>query len=159
MTFASLTNLVVAALCLGVILQSVRMIRNIRAVQTGDLGDTIKSLDRATAQARAVLAELKDVLLTDGAANARSIATGETLRDELSVMVGIGNAVADRIMEAASDRHKQAEPAAPKASVSQPAAGQGQPSAKRPRRRRAAPRVDATPMAAADPATARASLQ
>ncbi len=150
MTFASLTNLIVAALCLGVILQSARMIRNIRQVQTGDLGDTIKSLDRATAQARAVLGELKDVLLTDGAANARSIATGETLRDELSVMVGIGNAVADRIMEAAS---KPAEPAEP-ASVAQP-----QPSPKRQRRRRAAARTEATPSPAAEPAPARASLQ
>jgi len=147
MTFASLTNIVVAALCLGVILQSVRMIRNIRLIQTGDLGDTIKSLDRATAQARAVLAELKDVLVTDGAANARIIATGETLRDELSVMVGIGNAVADRIMEAASpgDPHKkaEAEPVAPK------------PAAKRSRRRRAAPRADAV----VEAAPAHASLQ
>lgn len=157
MTFASLTNLVVAAMCLGVILQSVRMIRNIRQVQTGDLGDTIKSLDRATAQARAVLAELKDVLLTDGAANARSIATGETLRDELSVMVGIGNAVADRIIEAAStgDRRKQAEPAAPKATDAKAPV----PQPKRPRRRRAAPRIDATPMPAAEPVPAHASLQ
>ncbi len=159
MTFAGFTNLVVAAMCLAVILQSVRMIRNIRAVQTGDLGDTIKSLDRATAQARAVLAELKDVLLTDGAANARSIATGEILRDELSVMVGIGNAVADRIMEAASagDRRKQAEPATSK--VADAKSSIPQPSTKRPRRRRAAPRIDAGPMPAAEPVPAHASLQ
>ncbi|NIJ34729.1 DUF6468 domain-containing protein [Sphingomonas oligoaromativorans] len=145
MTFASLTNIVVACLCLGVILQSVRMIRNIRLIQTGDLGDTIKSLDRATAQARAVLAELKDVLITDGAANARIIATGETLRDELSVMVGIGNAVADRIMEAASpgDQHNKADAVTPK------------PSPKRSRRRRAAPRADT----AVEGAPAHASLQ
>jgi hypothetical protein len=146
MTFASLTNLVVACLCLGVILQSVRMIRNIRLIQTGDLGDTIKSLDRATAQARAVLGELKDVLVTDGAANARTIATGETLRDELSVMIGIGNAVADRIMDAASsDQHRKAEvePVAPK------------PAPKRSRRRRAAARTDV----AAEPASAHASIQ
>jgi hypothetical protein len=149
MTFASLTNLIVAALCLGVILQSARMIRNIRQVQTGDLGDTIKSLDRATAQARAVLAELKDVLLTDGAANARTIATGETLRDELSVMVGIGNAVADRIMEAASSDHrKAAEPAEPA-----PVAP------KRQRRRRSAARTEATPSPAVEPAPTHASLQ
>ncbi|WP_019831309.1 DUF6468 domain-containing protein [Sphingomonas sp. PR090111-T3T-6A] len=147
MTFASLTNIVVAALCLGVIFQGLRMIRNIRLIQTGDLGDTIKSLDRATAQARAVLGELKDVLVTDGAANARIIATGETLRDELSVMIGIGNAVADRIMEAASpgDRQKppEAEPAAPK------------PAPKR-LRRRAASRADAP---AVEAVPAHASLQ
>jgi hypothetical protein len=148
MTFASLTNIVVACLCLGVILQSVRMIRNIRLIQTGDLGDTIKSLDRATAQARAVLGELKDVLVTDGAANARIIATGETLRDELSVMIGIGNAVADRIMDAASsDQRTKAE------SEPQPVAPK--PAPKRSRRRRAASRTDV----AAEPAPVHASIQ
>jgi len=143
MTFASLTNLIVAALCTGVIFQSARMIRHVRQMQAGDLGDTIKSLDRATAQARAVLAELKDVLLTDGAANARTVATAETLRDELSVMVGIGNAVADRIMDAAS---KPAEPAEPEAA----------PKPKRPRRRRSTPRTEA---AATEAAPVHASLQ
>jgi hypothetical protein len=102
MTFAIFTNLIVAGLCVAVVLQSVRMMRNIQAIKSGDLADTVKALDRATAQARQVLGELKDVLTTDGAANARTITSGETLRDELSVMVGIGNAVAERIMEAAA---------------------------------------------------------
>jgi hypothetical protein len=102
MTFASFTNLIVAILCIMVVLQGMRMTRSIQAMKSGDLGDTIKALDNATAQARSVLAELKDVLTTDGAANARTIASGESLRDELAVMVGIGNAVADRIIEASA---------------------------------------------------------
>ena len=62
-----------------------------------------------------------------------------------TVMVGIGNAVADRIMEAASpgDQHNKADAVTPK------------PSPKRSRRRRAAPRADA----AVEGAPAHASLQ
>lgn len=102
MIFATLTNLVLIGLCAAVLIQSARVMRSFRDVKSGDLGDTVKSLDRATSQARAVLAELKELLSTDGAANARTIAMGESLRDELSVMVGIGNAVAERIMDAAT---------------------------------------------------------
>jgi hypothetical protein len=102
MSFAMLINIVVAVLCALVVLQSVRMMRNIRDMKAGNLGETVKSLDRATAQARQVLAELKVVLTNEGADNARAVQAGEALRDELSLMVGIGNAVADRIMEAAS---------------------------------------------------------
>ncbi|HWW65150.1 MAG TPA: DUF6468 domain-containing protein [Sphingomonadaceae bacterium] len=112
MTFATFMNLVVAILCVAVVLQSMRMTRNIQAIKSGDLGETVKSLDNATAQAREVLAKLKDVLTTDGAANVRTIASGETLRDELSVMVGIGNAVAERIMEAAAAAGERKEEAA-----------------------------------------------
>lgn len=111
MTFATFTNLIVSFLCAGVVLQSMRMMRNIREMKSGDLSETVKSLDRATAQARGVLAELKTVLSTDGAANVKTIASGESLRDELSLMVGIGNAVADRIMEAAAAADRQKEEA------------------------------------------------
>jgi hypothetical protein len=109
MTFATFTNLIVSILCVAVVLQSMRMMRNVREIKSDNFGDTIKSLDQATTQARTVLADLKLVLTTDGAANARSITSGESLRDELSLMVGIGNAVADRIMEAAAaaERHKE----------------------------------------------------
>lgn len=158
MTFASFTNLVVAGLCVAVLLQSVRMMRSIRAMKTGDLGDTIRSLDRATSQARQVLGELKDVLTTDGAANFRTIASGETLRDELSVMVGIGNAVADRIMEAAAlagDRRKdEDEPTAQPVSQPQQATP---PATKRTRRRRASKGDGA--IAPATPAPVAARLQ
>jgi hypothetical protein len=102
MTFATFANLIVSILCAAVVWQSMRMARGIREMKSGDLGETVKALDRATAEARGVLGELKSVLSIDGAANVRTIASGETLRDELSLMVGIGNAVADRIIEAAA---------------------------------------------------------
>lgn len=103
MTFAVFTNLVLMMLCVAVLVQSARMMRSFNAIKSGDLGETVRQLDRATAQARGVLAELKQILSTDGVANARTIASGESLRDELSVMVGIGNAVAERIMDAAAN--------------------------------------------------------
>ncbi|RJF85744.1 DUF6468 domain-containing protein [Sphingomonas cavernae] len=103
MTFATFTNLVLMALCVAVLIQCARMMRSFNAIKSGDLGETVKQLDRATAQARSVLAELKTILATDGAATTRTIASGESLRDELSVMVGIGNAVAERIMDAAAN--------------------------------------------------------
>lgn len=114
MIFATLTNLVLVILCIAVMAQSARLLRAFRTIKSGDLGDTVKSLDRATTEARAVLAELKDILSVDGAANARTIASGASLREELSVMVGIGNAVAERIMDAAGaanpKRHDEMTP-------------------------------------------------
>lgn len=114
MTFATFTNILLMLLCVAVLVQSARMMRSFNAIKSGDLGETVRQLDRATAQARLVLAELKTILATDGAATSRTIASGESLRDELSVMVGIGNAVAERIMDAAAnagERMKQEEKA------------------------------------------------
>ena len=115
MIFATTTNLILVFLCAAVLVQSTRVMRSFRDLKSGSLGDTVKSLDRATAQARFVLGELKDLLSTDGTANARAIASGESLREELSVMVGIGNAVAERIMEAATtaEASRKRERAAP----------------------------------------------
>lgn len=117
MTFATLTNAIVSVLCALVVLQSLRMQRNIRDMKSGSLGETVKSLDRATAHARQVLAELKVVLTTEGADNARAVAAGEALRDELSLMVGIGNSVADRIMAAAENVERAREQADREASL------------------------------------------
>lgn len=119
MSFATVSDLALGLLCVAVLVQNLRVMRNFQAIRSGDLGATVQSLDRATAQARAVLADLKQILATDGAANARAIASGESLRDELSVMVGIGNAVAERIMEAAA-RAGEAKEAAGE-SVEEPA--------------------------------------
>lgn len=100
MTFVTFSNLVLMLLCVAVIVQSIRLTRSFQAIRSSALNDSVAQLDRATGQAKAVLAELKTLLSTDGVAQTRAIRDGEALRDELSVMVGIGNAVAERIMEA-----------------------------------------------------------
>lgn len=115
MTFVTLSNLILMPLCVAVIAQSMRMMKSIRDMRASALGDSVTQLDRATGQARAVLMELKSLLATDVVVQNRSIAHGEALRDELSVMVGIGNAVAERIMEAAAaQKEARAEPAGKK---------------------------------------------
>eukprot|EP01035_Chromulina_nebulosa_P004539 gene4539-6212_t len=86
--------------CAAVLVQSVRMIRCLRAVKGVAFGTMVAALDTSTAEARAVLADLRETLRVDCAANARVIATGTAMREELTVMAGIADAVAERIVEA-----------------------------------------------------------
>jgi len=113
MTFATLTNIILILLCGAVLVQSVRMMRNFETVKNGGLKDMVEALDKATAQARLVLGDLKETLRTEGAASARSIARGEEMREELTVMVGIANAVAERIVQTVEASPKAKAPEAP----------------------------------------------
>ena len=99
MTFATLTNIVLILLCGAVLVQSVRMMRSFETMKKGGLKEVVEALDKATAQARHVLGDLKETLRTEGAANARTVAKGEEMREELVMMVGIANAVAERIVQ------------------------------------------------------------
>jgi hypothetical protein len=100
MTFATFTNVVTTMFCIAVLVQSVRLIRCLRAVKGDAFGSMVAALDTSTTQARAVLADLRETLRTDCAANARVIASGTAMREELTVMAGIADAVAERIVEA-----------------------------------------------------------
>ena len=100
MTFVTFSNAITMLLCVAVIIQTLRMANSIRDLRSTSLSDSVAQLDRATGQARTVLGELKTLLATDVMAQSRGAASGAELRDELSVMIGIGNSVADRIMEA-----------------------------------------------------------
>ncbi|WP_404367671.1 hypothetical protein AB5I39_13255 [Sphingomonas sp. MMS24-J45] len=100
MSFATLTDIVTMLFCTAVLVQSVRLIRALRAMKGDDFGAMVKALDKATAEAREVLDELRETLRVDCAANARVIATGTAMREELTVMAGIADAVAERIVEA-----------------------------------------------------------
>jgi 23S rRNA maturation mini-RNase III len=72
MSFATFTNIIVIFIGAAVLVQSVRMMRSFRAVKDGGLKQMVEALDKATGQARLVLADLKDTLRTEGAANARA---------------------------------------------------------------------------------------
>jgi hypothetical protein len=100
MTFTMLSNILTMMFCAAVLVQSVRMIRCLRAVKGVAFGTMVAALDTSTAQAHAVLADLRETLRTDCAANARVIASGTAMREELTVMAGIADAVAERIVEA-----------------------------------------------------------
>ncbi|MFM9977364.1 MAG: hypothetical protein ACKVOP_04875 [Sphingomonadaceae bacterium] len=100
MSFSILTNLVTMVFCGAVLVQSVRLIGHLRAVKGVPFADMVAALDAATADAKAVLADLRDTLRIDCAANARVIANGEAMREELTVMTGIADAVAERLVTA-----------------------------------------------------------
>lgn len=101
MNFATLANIVTIILCGAVLVQSVRMMRSLKAVRGGAIAEVVAALDRSTGQARVVLSELKTAL-GDCAGSARVLADGKAIADELTVMVGIANASADRMAETAN---------------------------------------------------------
>jgi len=118
MTFTAFTNVITILFCLAVLVQSVRLARSLRQVRESQLDRTVGALDDATARARGVLSEMKATLSTEGAANAVSLREAKEVREELHVMVGIANAMAERLMEAASaashsDAKAAAKPAQP----------------------------------------------
>ena len=106
MGFATFVNIITAIFCFAVLVQSLRMMRSLDAVKDAGaaLPQMIKGLDAATGQASKVLADLKETLRTDGSANAYVLSQAIEIRDELSVMVGIANATADRLVEESSNR-------------------------------------------------------
>jgi hypothetical protein len=104
MSLALMSNLLTILLCIGVIIQGTRMLSRLKTVSDGQMGAIVSGLDRATAQASLVLADLKRTLGQDGAALAQSLADGQELRDELTVLIGIANAMAERLVEAGQTR-------------------------------------------------------
>jgi hypothetical protein len=110
MTFSVFTNFLVMMLCVAVLVQSVRMMRSLKAVKEGALKETVTALDAATREAKIVLGELKKTLQNDCALNARTLVDGGKMLEELTMMIGIGNSVAERIVEA-SDQAKKTAPA------------------------------------------------
>lgn len=157
MTFATLTNIVLILLCGAVLVQSVRMMRSFETMKKGGLKEVVEALDKATAQARHVLGDLKETLRTEGAANARTVAKGEEMREELAVMVGIANAVAERIVQTVESTPKPPQPEA-EADAEAPAAEAKDTPAVRKTPRRAPAKPAARAKAAAPVAAAAGAL-
>lgn len=104
-----LTNIVLIVLSVGVLVQTARLMILFRRFKRADLSDTVSALDHATNAAQMVLDNLRTVLMVEARAQSATIAEAEqmrhelsALRDELSVMVELGNNVAERIESAAS---------------------------------------------------------
>ena len=108
MSFTVFTNVITILFCIAVLIQSVRMMRSLNQVREGQLDRTVGALDTATAKALGVLSELKATLSTEGAANARTLGEAREVREELRVMIGIANAMAERLIEAATSRPAEA---------------------------------------------------
>lgn len=99
MTFATTINIVTIILCGAVLVQCARMTRGLAAFRSAELPSTVAALTRATGDAGRVLSELKQAL-ADTDPRLRIIGDARAVTDELSVMVGIADATADRLLEA-----------------------------------------------------------
>ena len=101
MTFAVVTNLATMILCVAVLVQAVRLMRALDTIKGGALTEVVDTLERSTGEARRVLGNLGELLRGDVALTARTLSEGKAMLEELTVMTGIANAVAERIVEAA----------------------------------------------------------
>src|SRR4051812_24925114 len=108
MNFAPVANIAMMFLCAAVLLQSVRLMRALKLVRDGGFARVIETLDQSTQQARSVLSELKQTL-GSCAATSTIIAEGKEMAEELSVMIGIANSSADRLLEAASEANRSSD--------------------------------------------------
>lgn len=109
MTLPWITNVALIVLSLGVLVQTARLMVLFRRFKQSGLSETITALEQATHSAQIVLDNLKTVLSVEARAQAATGASAAqmrnelgALRDELSVMVEVGNSVAERIETAAS---------------------------------------------------------
>lgn len=102
MNYAIMSQLLLGILCVGVMVQTVRLMRRLRLIADGRLGEAVSALDSATREARTVLAGLRQALGGDGAAVAREVMAARALSEELRVMIGIADAMAERLAESGS---------------------------------------------------------
>jgi hypothetical protein len=100
MSIAILANLLTIILCLAVLVQSVRMMRSLKGVNVVQMGTVVLGLDHASTQARHVLDDLKRTLREEGTDNAQLLREGLEMRDELRMMIEIGDNMAQRLADA-----------------------------------------------------------
>lgn len=87
-------------LCIGVLVQTSRLMRNIKILRSTDFKQMIVALDRSAAEARQVIVDMKETLGGCVAANNLSLETAQDLRDELSLMAQVANSAGDRLLDA-----------------------------------------------------------
>lgn len=145
MSFTTFTNVITILFCFAVLVQSVRMMRSLKQMREGRLDQTVLAMDNATAQARSVLSGLRETLSIEGPANSRMLTEAREIREELNVMIGIANAMAERLIDAASSK-PQPDKASVDAKPAKPA---------RKARATRAPKTGKQPAKAAEHATAK----
>lgn len=106
MSFATITSLVTAILCIAVLVQCARVMRSLAAFRTADLPGTARVLDTATSGAHQVLNDLRNELDRGGKPTLKALADARSIADELGVMIGIGNATADRLLDSARNSRR-----------------------------------------------------
>lgn len=109
MTFATAINLLTILLCSAVLVQCWRMTRALNRFRAADFPGTVTALQAATGEAEAVLRRIRAVLATEAEPKLTLIAEAGQAADELGVMIGIANASADRLLEAARGSRQPSE--------------------------------------------------
>ncbi len=99
MILGHVVDLLVAVLLLATIVWAVRLDRRLKELRDGAGGmrALVGELSQATQRAEAAIAGLKDAARGSGAELARSAAKAEALREELTLLVGAGEGLADRL--------------------------------------------------------------
>lgn len=108
MNFVACTKIATALFCAAVLIQSVRMMRSLKAMRNAPLSDVVAALDASTERAKTVLSEMKTMLSHGIAANGRCSEDARKLSDELRIIIEIADAAADRIVEATSAANQRA---------------------------------------------------
>lgn len=101
MSFPTAINLATIILCGAVLVQSLRLMRLIARVQGDEVTEQVAAMDRATAEARGVLASLQGVLSHEVAEAARMLPQARAMREELTVLLGLADVAAERLVSAA----------------------------------------------------------
>lgn len=109
MSLTTLINLVTILLCSAVLVQCWRMTRALDRFRAADFPGTVSALAAATGEAEAVLHRIRGVLVTEAEPKLKIIAEAGQAADELGVMIGIANASADRLLEAARHTRPSSE--------------------------------------------------
>jgi hypothetical protein len=104
-----ITNVITSLFCAAVLVQTVRLSRAVHKLRHAGLIEVVASLEAATDTSQQALGALTKVLSAEGppleaaVRGARDLRAQLTaLRDELSLMIDIGNGVAERILAAAN---------------------------------------------------------
>lgn len=99
MNLAIVSDIATMIFCTAVLIQTVRLMRCLAVVRGGELTGMVRALDASTAEARKVLGRLTELLDRDLAVTVRTLDESKSMLDELTVMTGIANAIAERIVD------------------------------------------------------------
>ncbi|MBO9713511.1 DUF6468 domain-containing protein [Sphingomonas sp.] len=100
MSISITANILTMIFCAAVLVQSMRMMRNLRTVKDGALTQVVTALEKATTEARSVLFDLKTTLSSDCMVNAKLVEEARSLRDELQTIVSLADGTAERLIAA-----------------------------------------------------------
>ena len=106
MDMSTAFNVILMILCAAVLVQTARLMRNIKALRSTDFKAMILAMDRSAEEARQVIVEMKETLGGCVAANNLSMKASQDLRDELSLITDLANAAADRIIASVAEANE-----------------------------------------------------